>query len=139
MKNIAKMSVVAIILALFASSCQVRYVDSRTGQPIGQQGSGQQVIGQERVANTTVLRAFVKLGADAPQDVVQRAEEATANEVGYLYAKSFESGGKPRWPNLSTVTSVAGQKLAANGHRLSPGSPGQPGCFKVMEYRPGVE
>ncbi len=80
----------------------------------------------------------MKLGADAPQEAVDRAEQATANQVGFEYAQSFESGGKPTWPSVSRVTEIARQKLAANGYNLSPGQPGQPGCFKVMEYRSGI-
>ncbi len=137
MKNI----IIAAIIATFATSCvPIQYGYPQQTQNVAQQPmGGHQITGYKKTAHTTTLRAYVQLGADAPQDVVQRAEQATANEVGYVYAKSFESGGKPTWPTYSQVTEIARQKLAANGYRLNPGQPGQPGCFRVMKYTPGVK
>jgi hypothetical protein len=61
--NIIKFVVVAIILAFFASSCQVRYVDAQTGRPIGQQQVGYQGQGgqqqgvQRRLDSVNVIKS----------------------------------------------------------------------------------
>lgn len=144
---------VLCVVSTLLTSC-VRYVDQETGRPLagpnnpyGQEGArggertgsdGRRVIGQKKIAHTHTVKPFVKVGADAPKDVCEAVSESTANEVSLIAQKSVRPGQKPVWPSWNDVTGIAGSNFARLGYPLSPGSEGQPGCFKVMVYKTGM-
>lgn len=85
-------------------------------------------------------RCYVKLGADAPLNVVQAVEFATAAKVQAVFAeRCFANNGmRGEWPALEEVNQMAQALFKSKGLNLSPGSEGTSGCFKIMEYRPGL-
>lgn len=151
-------SLVSLVAVLGLQSCgmvRFRYVDTQTGQPIGQQQGygqqggqfgpggrqlqgGQQIIGQKKIAHNHTIKPFVKVGGAAPADVCQSVSESTANEVSLIAQKSVRPGQKPVWPSFSDVTSIAGENFARLGYPLRPGNEGESGAFKVIVYRTGM-
>lgn len=85
-------------------------------------------------------RCYVKLGADAPQPTVQVVESATVAKIQSLFAEScFQNNGqRGEWPDLGQVEEVVKNLFKQKGLNLSAGNEGSPGCFKVMEYKPGL-
>lgn len=159
MKNLI-LSVLSVF-TLLLNSCEVVYDGPQGGGgyggPRGPQGPGgyypphQGPVGphqgfspgqQQQVTHHKVgENCYLKIGGHAPLEVVQAVENRARDLVQGKFSDSCfaADGRRGTWPTLKEVECIVETLFKQKGYPLCVGQDKQPGCFKVMEYRPDLK